>query len=244
MQRGRVALLSIVVLGLLLACSPLQRLPVYEPIVDGSICAGRLALSLSQARLYADTAGRWWLIGEAHNTLVPRADYVDVVILTQGEAQTPQHVERLFLSSSLPLRRPVPFRLLLRKTQVTERSLVRVAACLSDQALNGAAHETRYYAFVTTVRAFQSAGGTVQVSGEVRNSGEQSANEVYVVVGLYDAQSQLAGVAETMVTDLVPIAPGETRPFTATTNRLLGEARRYAAYAEGIVLQEVPPPTH
>ncbi len=242
MPRGRVALLVSIALGLLLACSPLQGLPVYEPIVDGSICAGRLALSLSQARLYADATGRWWLIGEVQNTLAPRADYADVVLLTQADAQAPQQVERLFLSSSLPLRRSVPFRLLLRKTQITERSLVKAAVCLSDQTLNSAAHEERYYAFMTKVHMLHLAGGVVQVSGEVRNSGEQSANEVYVVVGLYDARRQLAGVAEALVTDLVPIAPGETYTFTATTNRLLGEARHYMAFAEGIVLQEAALP--
>ncbi|MCX7939668.1 MAG: FxLYD domain-containing protein [Thermoflexales bacterium] len=243
-RNGRTALLGIAALSLIVACSPLElQLPVYEPVVDRRMCAGQLAFALTQARLYADALGQWWLIGEVRNTVAPVADYASAVIVAQADAQAHQHVERALLSTSLPLRRIVPFRVMLRKTRITNRDLVRVAVCADAPYLNDAeVHEVRYYAFNVDIRAVNPVRSGARIEGEIRNSGEQNANEVFVTVGLYDDHMQLVGVAEALVTDLPPIAPGERVAFTATTNRLLGRATRFAAHAEGIMLQESSSP--
>lgn len=214
------------------------------PAEEVSLCPAGTALRVSQAQLYSDEFGRWFLIGELFNPSARPVQYALIRVALRTSAGEALQTEQMYAPTGVMANARVPFRLALRLVGIRRESQVSVAACRDDERLSQKPLPERYRALLLEdVKLQPMSAGRAQVVGRVRNIGSMDANKVRVVIGLYDPARQLIGVAEAYVADVAALTAGSAVSFTATTNRVLSSVgpQYLLGVVEGVALSPAEP---
>lgn len=201
---------------------------------DTSACAGSV-IKLTQAQLYSDPNNRWSLIAEATNMRVDNFEIV-MVCITVEKKDGSQVNEQQFIGAGLRSYETLPFRLLLQNKLDQAERVTIAAQPFADTPANAlpASAAQRRRNFVYSVAAWNAVVySPLRIVGKLRNNEPQPMMNVRLIIGLYDSQGKLIGVADGMAADVAPLAPGSVVPFTATTNMLLAPIAGARVVIEG-----------
>jgi hypothetical protein len=218
---------------LLAACSAAPR-QLVPRIDDTGPCAGS-EIQLKQALLYSDDNNRWSLIALATNMRVDNYEIV-MVCITVNQKDGSQASEQQLIGASLRSYETLPFRLLLQGGLDQAERVTVAAQPFPNPPTNGlpASAPARRRNFVYTISQMRSElHAPMIIAGRLRNNEPQPMINVRVIIGLYDRNGLLVGVANGMAAEVAPIAPGSVAPFTATTNMLLAPIAATSVVIEG-----------
>lgn len=228
----------------LAACSaapafmPAPRL-ITPRIDDNGPCAGSV-IQLKHAQLYSDQNNAWSLIAEATNMRVDNFEIV-MVCITASLKDGSQTSEQQFIGAGLRSYETLPFRLLLRNN-LSQAERVTIAAQpfpIASTQLAPASAATSRRDFVYSIAQIDGNVHSPQrIAGWLRNNELQPMANVHLIIGLYDSNGALVGVANGIAADIAPIAPGGVVSFTATTNMLLAPIAQASVLIEGEPAQE------
>jgi len=207
----------VISLLVLSACNSLpfiQPAPrLITPIVESNGACTGSAITLSQAQLYSDQNNRWSLIAEATNMRVDDSEIVRICISMEdkdGNART----EEQYLGTTLLGYEKLPFRLLLKNApEQNERVLVAAQPLLPTTENNGPATLTRgrrnfIYSISKAIdESKRKQYLPLQIAGSLGNSESQPLMNVRVIIGMYDVDGKLIGVANGLAVDIAPLAP-------------------------------------
>ncbi len=167
-------------------------------------CTGS-EIRLSQAQLYSDRNNRWSLIAEATNMRVDDYEIVLVCITVHSKDSDKPVEEMQYIGASMRSYETVPFRLLLKSDlDQVERVTIAAKPIVTVPAEAELARNTRNRRnFVYSISQLSGNMFTpLQVTGRLRNNEPQPMVKVRLMIGLYDREGKLIGVAEGQVNDL------------------------------------------
>jgi hypothetical protein len=192
------------------------------PAVGIALRCANHTLAISNRTNYTDRQGRLWMIGNLTNTsnedvLLAR------VCVTYNTDSTTRIEEHYAGPVVLRSQEQVPFRVMLDDLPAAGQNNIRLSADAQPVRENPEMLQSVYRELLVgeVTPGIRSGTGTIEVRGVVSNTGDLPARSVYVFVGLYNADNILVGVAEGNITGLETIKPGERRPFTLLTNRIV-----------------------
>jgi hypothetical protein len=236
-MKAFIALITLALGACSVSPAMLPRAPrLITPRVSSTGECNSSEIKLTQAQLYSDRNNRWSLIASATNMRVDDYELVQVCITVQSKGNEKQHEETQFAGISVRGYETVPLRLLLNSNldqiehvTVAARPVAKVAA---DVEQLRAARNRRRFVF-SLARMEGDVYSPITVAGVLRNNEPQPMVNVRLVIGLYDANDKLIGVADGLAADIAPLAPRSVAPFTATSNMLLAPVARIDVVIEG-----------
>jgi len=220
------------------SCESTPNGPAATPTAQAAAslrCASH-TLAISDRINYTDRQGRLWMIGNLTNTsgedlLLAR---ICIAYNTESTTRTEEHYAGLLVLRS---QEQTPFRIMLEGLPADGHNTILLSADAqpardNPEMLQSVYRDLQVSDITTGIRA---GTGAIEVRGVITNTGQQATGSVYVSVGLYNANNALVGVAEGNITGLETIEPGESRPFTILTNRIVSPVTdlRAQAIAEG-----------
>lgn len=192
---------------------------------------------------YQDNNNRWWMIGQVQNTLTEDMSFTSLCIHMESPSQ--DEYEVWLLDTTVRASEIAPFRALINSPHVSNKTRFKVTAHAADPSItmNVGSDALGYREMKSSgVQVTQGQAG-LQFNGKLTNTGKISANNIRVVIAIFDKANQLIGVADGSVPELVEVEslkPGAEVGFTASTSYLTGKMERYeVAIIEGRSIEAV-----
>lgn len=177
-----------------------------------------VAIEVAQLHAYQTPVETIWLLGEVINEGEVPAENIQVEIaLVAADGQITETRTAWAVSSILMPGERAPFAVLLSDPPSFVSESVSV---IGAQAVNDTG--SRHVDVSVVQAAVSSSGETVQLEGELQNTGKVTAVEPTIVATFYDEAGQMTGFSQQTVADT--LGPGETIPFTVETTLPGGEA--------------------
>lgn len=215
----------------------LARVPrtITPQIGNTGECSGS-EIKIEQAQLYSDHNQRWSLIAEATNMRVDDYEIVQVCITLQNKGSDKPIEETQYIGAGLRGYETAPFRVLLNSNlDQAERVTVAVMpASVAPANLEQSRIMRSRRNFVYSIAGINgNVFAPMRVVGRLRSRELQAMTNVRLIIGMYDRDGKLIGVANGRVDDLAPLEPGAVAPFTATSNMLLAPIASTVVLIEG-----------
>ena len=185
---------------------------------------------------YQDVSGAWWIIGQVRNRSYEDVQIASLCIVIEEPGK--KDLAHWFLDTSVRSGEAVPFRALIQNKLISQNSTFRFSARPEDHRVDDANAKAErlvgYRQFAThDVILSKLNDGRLHFAGKIKNTGDQPARNVRVLISLYDDKNNLISVADGKPFSLTPLMPGEEVDFTATASRLFGEVVRTEILIEG-----------
>ncbi len=206
------------------------------PAPASSNDCGTSLLEVGGVISYQDVSGAWWIIGQVRNRSYEDVQIASLCIVIEEPGK--KDLAYWFLDTSVRSGEAVPFRALIQNKLISRNSTFRFSARPEDHRVeSGDLKGDRilgYRQFAThDVAQSKLDDGRRRFTGKIKNTGDQPARNVRVLIALYDDKDRLIGVADGKPFSLTPLMPGDEVDFTAIASRLFGEVARYEILVEG-----------
>jgi hypothetical protein len=197
---------------------------------------GASLLEVGSVLSYQDPSGAWWVIGQVRNRSYEDVQVASLCIVIEEPGK--KDLAYWFLDTSVRSGEAVPFRALIQNKLISRNSTFRFSARPEDYRVEAGVPKSERlvgYRQFTTSQVEQSAleDGRLRFTGTIKNSGDQPARNVRVLIALYDDKDHLIGVADGKPFSLTPLMPNDEVAFTALASRVFGEVARYEILVEG-----------
>ena len=134
------------------------------------------------------------------------------------------------LDTSIQSGESVPFRGVMQDKSIPADAQIQVAAQIDERLISS---NTSYREFSSDVTVTPEGAEKMHFSGTLHNTGRQPASNIRIVIGIYDEDERLIGVATGQISSLGALNPGEETIFTANAGKLLGHYATYKILIEG-----------
>lgn len=197
---------------------------------------GTSLLEVGSVSTYQDANGAWWIIGQVRNRSYEDVQIASLCIVIEEPGK--KDLAHWFLDTSVRSGEVVPFRAIIQNKLISSNSTFRLGARVEDHRIDGGEPRTERlvgYRQLATSDITQSTldDGRLRFTGRIKNTGDQPARNVRVLIALYNDKGNLIGVADGKPFSLTPLMPGDDVEFTAIASRLFGEVARYEILVEG-----------
>ncbi len=205
----------------------------------GSLCDTSI-LKIENSGWYTDVAGKMWVVGELSN--ISSSDRLLPQLCISIRSPAGEHIERRY-AGPLLLRagERVTFSTLIENPPPGEDFSLSFAAISQPADTDSALLATVYRDLKVTASVRPNPDDKeADVYGIVTNIGGLTANNIFVVVGLYNAQGALVGVAKGKVSSLETLDPGATLTFTLASSQLSQSTTTFSTtlFVEGQISKE------
>ena len=205
-------------------------------------CAGE-SLMVQNISPYRDGNNHWWLIGQVQNFMTEDVPFATLCIQMEEPGQS--STEPWLLDTTLRAGETAPFRALINSRHVSNKTRFKVTAHAADpgMTLNINSDLLSYREIRHSDIQVRPAQEGLQFTGQLTNVGKVSANNIRVIIAIFDKSNRLIGVADgnaPTLSDVDPLKPGAAVEFTASTSHINGQMERYEiAIIEGRSIEAV-----
>ena len=205
-------------------------------------CTGEL-LKVQNVSPYQDGNNHWWLIGQVSNQLAEDVPFATLCIQMEEPGQ--DNTEVWLMDTTVRTNETAPFRALINSPHVSNKTRFKVTAHAVDpnMTLNVNNDLLSYREIKHSDIQVQQGQGGLQFTGKLTNIGKASANNIRIIIAIFDKANQLIGVADgnaPALSDVEPLDPGAAVDFTASTSHINGKMERYEiAIVEGRSIEAV-----
>ncbi len=177
-------------------------------------------LKIDNTGWYTDVAGKMWVLGEVMNTSAN--DRLLPQICVTIHTATGERVERRYAGPLLlKAGEKVSFSALIENLPTDREFTLSFAAASLPADANSSLAATVYRDFSASASVLPSPRDKdADIRGALTNTGGLPASNIFVVVGLYNSQGALVGVAKGKASSLDILDPGATLTFTLVSSQL------------------------
>ncbi len=181
---------------------------------------GTSILKIDNTGWYTDVAGKMWVLGEVMNTSAN--DRLLPQICVTIHTATSERVERRYAGPLLlKAGEKVSFSALIENPPTDREFTLSFAAASLPADANSSLAATVYRDFSAFASVLPNPRNKdADIRGALTNTGGLPVSNIFVVVGLYDSQGALIGVAKGKASSLDILDPGATLTFTLVSSQL------------------------
>jgi LysM repeat protein len=193
-----------------------------------------LQIEIVNLNAYRTPAGSLWLVGEVANASHLAAENIQLEIgLAEAGGQGIAAVTTWVTPGIVPAGRRAPFGVLVAGVILDSETALAPpsAAVIGGQTLVDRGNRYLDLAVIEPEATIEES--QVAIQGQIENTGSAAAENILLVTTFYDAQGNVAGFHELVLT--FTLMPGEIRPFSLTAAPPGGVVVDYEFLAQGLV---------